>query len=134
MLLSKAIRPKRASTNRSSSGRQSHDHPGREHLPTPLENSCRFTVSSQPTTGQELGPINLAGFQFLFEATPKTGPGRPGGEPGARKSACSKSAPAGLTGKNNPSLNRKKKNIYLATHRQGYRVTTLHMGNGWVTL
>ena len=23
---------------------------------------------------------------------------------------------------------------YLATHRQGYRVTFLHMGNGWVTL
>lgn len=40
VLLSKAIRPKRASTNRSSSGRQSQDHPDRtkiqkEHLPTP---------------------------------------------------------------------------------------------------
>ena len=22
----------------------------------------------------------------------------------------------------------------LAAHRQGYRVTTIHMGNGWVTL
>lgn len=101
VLLSKAIRPKRASTNRSSSGRQSQDHPDRtkiqkEHLQTPWA-FCRL-LQRLEFWSSELSLLRKNWFSILLFGNPNPmvfpGPGRPGGEPGARKSACSKSAPA----------------------------------------
>lgn len=74
VLLSKAIRPKRASTNRSSSGRQSQDHPDRtkiqkEHLPTPWA-FCRLLQRLELWSSYKLSLLRKNWFSISTLATP----------------------------------------------------------------
>ena len=89
------MRPKRASTNRSSSGRQSQDHPGNHGDPRcPRLIVTRNAASFNAKVSKDLL------FQFASCRICKdlgganARPGLPGGDPGDRNSAASKFAPA----------------------------------------